>query len=371
MKLNEILQEAVEKLSLSDFPIISNNISNRHKEYLNRSIATINEALAKKYIANPVFKDTKDSLNRVVEDASQKFIGDKYTNAGKWEDLPELIQHDLPSWVSGLSNVNAALKKIEKFQKTITHKALDDSKAMLLEAMKLVNVVAVLKEYNVKIKRRTPEEREEDSKRDFAARVSHIDVKKIYDLLTEITKEVRAKVLEAKLDMVTRLFENWKAQYDPKNSKTDPYNFFGAFNYFGYLIVSKCVTIQNGRTYVVLPDYREILKKEAISLTDEMLQMFIVKNTKKLSAIATAKNNLKDVNIVKSETARGVVEGTLHLSFNDGSHFTVDNKVVQTFSKYGKPFYRFPTTFHNVVMPDGSKMKGVSEESMNEVFTKA
>lgn len=62
------------------------------------------------------------------------------------------------------------------------------------------------------------------------------------------------------------------------------------------------------------------------------------------------------------------LRGTLRFFFTDGSSFVVQNSVVWSHSIYGKAFNRFPLTFHDVIMPDGSKMPRPSEERMNTVF---
>ena len=78
---------------------------------------------------------------------------------------------------------------------------------------------------------------------------------------------------------------------------------------------------------------------------------------------------MQTVKLINASTSRGTVEGTIAFEFNDGSSFTVRNKVVMSYSKYNTPFYRYPTTFHNVKMPDGSTMSQPSEERMLDIFT--
>lgn len=380
MKLNELLYEAVEKISESDLPIISKTIQSlpeKQKEWLERnlerSIDAINNALDKKSIPNPDFKSLKDSLNRIVEKITEKYVAEKHFYEGKYASLPEIIRYDLQSHVSSLHDVNARLKQVEKLKKKVKHAVLDDYSDLLNEFKKLVNVMDVIKEYVFKKERKTPEEREKEEKEKFKTQVAHEDVKKIYDLLTQITNDVRSKVLAANTSWLIGFVEGYLKQYD-QNNKNTSYSIYYKRNPFAMDLMRKVLDFERGvgaqLIEILKPNYEEIIKKEAEKITKDMLEHFISKNTKKLSAIASAKNNLKDVKVLRSETARGVVEGTLHLTFTDGSHFTVDNKVVMSFSKYGTPFYRFPTTFHNVVMPDDSKMKGPSEENMINVFAK-
>ena len=42
--------------------------------------------------------------------------------------------------------------------------------------------------------------------------------------------------------------------------------------------------------------------------------------------------------------------------------------LVLSYSKYGKPFYRYPTIFQNVKLANGQNMDNPSEENMNKLF---
>ena len=100
-----------------------------------------------------------------------------------------------------------------------------------------------------------------------------------------------------------------------------------------------------------------------------MIDNFVHKNTQKLAEILTKKNNLKSVTLRGADTSRGTIEGTLGLDFNDNSSFIVHSKLVFSYSVHGKPFSRYPTTFHSVVFPDGTKMTGrASEQRMKDEF---
>ncbi len=92
------------------------------------------------------------------------------------------------------------------------------------------------------------------------------------------------------------------------------------------------------------------------------------KNSMKLSRIVNGKGNLKKASILRINVGPYDYGGELKFEFKDGSSFLVKNKTVFKRSHLGTPFYQFPTTFHNVVLPDGSKMSGVNEKTMLEVF---
>ncbi len=89
---------------------------------------------------------------------------------------------------------------------------------------------------------------------------------------------------------------------------------------------------------------------------------------RKIAAIVDTKGNLQESTVIScSVTERGML-GTLRFAFSDGSAFQAQKSVVLSHSIHGKPFLRFPLTFHDVQMPDGKPMKQPSEERMNTVF---
>ena len=74
--------------------------------------------------------------------------------------------------------------------------------------------------------------------------------------------------------------------------------------------------------------------------------------------------------ILSASARRGALEGDVFIEFADGSNFRVTNKIVVKFTTFGRPFPQFPTTFHDVILPNGARMSQPSEERMNTVFVK-
>lgn len=116
-----------------------------------------------------------------------------------------------------------------------------------------------------------------------------------------------------------------------------------------------------------------VFKKEAKRASEDMQQAFLAKNVQKLVSILERKGiALKnDPTIDRSNASQGVFDGDITITFADDSKFMVRNKVILKQNQYGTVFNQFPTTFHDVVLPDGSKMGAPNEERMNEVFAGA
>jgi hypothetical protein len=124
--------------------------------------------------------------------------------------------------------------------------------------------------------------------------------------------------------------------------------------------------------YKLKADYKKTLTKAGIKAGDDMQEQFIYKNAAKLVSILEAKPEglSTEPKILRMRADAGVFEGDIQIRFTDGSSFRVTNKVVVKRNQYGTVFNQFPTTFHDVIMPNGKPMGSPSEERMNMVFTK-
>jgi hypothetical protein len=116
-------------------------------------------------------------------------------------------------------------------------------------------------------------------------------------------------------------------------------------------------------------NYLDLARARAKIVAERLRDEFVHKNGTKLSHIARAKGNLE--NGRTTEIFHGEdFGGEMVFVFKDGSQFTVRNKTVFKISPLGKGFEQFPTTFHDVVMPDGSRMGAPSEQRMLDVFVR-
>jgi len=124
------------------------------------------------------------------------------------------------------------------------------------------------------------------------------------------------------------------------------------------------------RIYKAKDNAEELVIEAGKNTAAAIRAAFVSKNTMKLSAILVGKGNLKDVTV--RAWHKGSFNGELDVTFEDGCSFVVRNKTVYKYSSQGKWFAQFPTTFHQVIQPDGSKMKGTaSERRMVEEFPAA
>ena len=120
---------------------------------------------------------------------------------------------------------------------------------------------------------------------------------------------------------------------------------------------------RGGYAYTLKSDYKKILKDTAKQNAKEGVEKFVYKMKMKLSVIVGGRGI--GVNVDGNHN-----RNTMSFEFEDGSRFTVQNSIVLSYSIYGKPFYRYPTTFHNVILPNGDKLRNPSEAKIKKEFAK-
>jgi len=127
---------------------------------------------------------------------------------------------------------------------------------------------------------------------------------------------------------------------------------------------------KRGNNVVMKEYYVTIANRLATKDAEEGRKIFVEKNTERISAIARRKSQPFRVQILRERDDQGVAGygGDVKFTFDDGSSFTLRNKTIYKRSTGGRFFMQFPTTFHDVKMPDGSKMPSPSEARMLDVF---
>lgn len=111
------------------------------------------------------------------------------------------------------------------------------------------------------------------------------------------------------------------------------------------------------------------IKEVAMLSAKSAVRVFVAKNTEKVAGILKLR---EDCNIIKPSLLVGkTIEGTITVKCENEDEFTVKNQLVHVVDfqdPFRRPFYRYPTTFHNIRHKD-EFFKMRSERWMNEDFT--
>lgn len=363
------------KIELTDYPLITAILADNNKEKLTQGFVSIlekmNDTIETNEILNPDFNDVKYYINRIVNTVFEKAISDKYVFAGKYESLPQEIQY--LSTPYELRNINAFAKKLEKLKEYKNEPYVQDSLALCKEFMALTEGYNFLKEHVVKVSDKRKKEKElEQEQEDLWHKnlVSHKDVKKVLELLDNESKNIHDKLMQNHLEDVLHIIDIFKKH--SAEGKSD-YREWVKKNVFA-LITLQSLTERKGSYYKpefhLIENYAQKAEELSDRYAQDIVNQFTYKNTHKIGYILTEKNNLKEVTLTNVKLGKGQVECDLNCSFEDNSKFIANTSVVLSYSKYAKPFYRYPTIFREVVLPSGESLSNPSEERMEEIFTK-
>lgn len=213
----------------------------------------------------------------------------------------------------------------------------------------------------------------EDTKPTYQPRKArHAAMYQVQVLLRALVEQYRADVEKA---IAKNMREVVDAFLRCSNGQS-PHDYYWANRSYGYDVVIKCLEAPKNQNWSKprwKKDGRKWLADAAKRQADKIADTFIAKNMRKLGAIVDQKekkSKLKSCTVTETRIEAGAFEGTFHLAFLDGSSFDARNIVVYALSVNGKPFCRYPTTFHNVVWSDGRTVKKQSEKQMNESWAR-
>ena len=191
--------------------------------------------------------------------------------------------------------------------------------------------------------------------------------KEIEQELEKIGKGFAKELEENFEDHYNRLITQYQADAKRKNS-TSTYDLYKSRDdYHLNKILSNFLDSAYGPNghyvYSLKSDYKSIVDKMAKQSAKEAVESFVLKMKNKLSVIVGSRGIGVDVSGNSNRN-------TISFEFEDNSKFTIQNSIVLSYSVYGKPFYRYPTTFHNVILPNGKKLNSPSEAKIKKEFVK-
>ena len=368
--ISKLLQPLIEEKQFSpdDFPIFMAHMGRRKADFQEKALPIINAAYATGSIYNVDIKPVSSLINAALEDAFDSYWRNDYFSRPREERDDVSNDIDYMAWES-LHLFPTLLKKLQKLQKA--NKDNTDLNALIPyveEIVPLANAMKSIKKGEIiKGKKVTTDNPVKQKYAPPPAKKE--DLEKVHKVLSALTEKFRKELVQNRIDQpqkVVTLFKEMKLK--------DPTLRFAhqAFPRDGdaKLIMQSLL----GSTGEIRIDANVIIQEKAVQYAEDVLSKFIFKNMAKLTTIVGGKGNLKDVKLLRSSFGNNGLEGSLKLSFEDKSSFEVDTKTVwsQTggsrWTSGGKTFIKYPTTFHNVILPDGSKLKTPSEQKMNSSF---
>jgi hypothetical protein len=214
-----------------------------------------------------------------------------------------------------------------------------------------------------------PHAKKEDPKSRYVPpHTASAEEKKVYALLTSMTDDIAAEQRKKYYDWNVASIERFtelRAAGDKEAIKRFAQNHSGLLG-----------AVWDREAKKLSADWKAKLEKYVADIIAGMQNMFVRKNTRKLASILSAKGNMKEEKVLSIRaTNQGTIDARMLFTFEDGSSFQTSQSTEWSHASdyWGRvtEFLRFPTRFHDVVLPNGEKMKGPSEEQMNTVFVGA
>ena len=147
---------------------------------------------------------------------------------------------------------------------------------------------------------------------------------------------------------------------------TNPYQLYGRDDEELKYDLIKLLQRKTTGQYIILSNVEQHINDISKSNSIAVIKNFIFKMYDKLGGL------LADIDkpATIESTGSNYKKNQMEFKFDDGGQFTLQNNIVLSQSKYGKPFYRYPTTFHGIILPNGNKVNNPSELELKKAFNK-
>lgn len=354
------------KPSLPDdkaFPTLFSRIADdpRHRARTETALQLLRNGLQTDEIMNARFKEVAFDLMRNIDDAWKSLVRQDFPTWGENEAFDK-IRGRFP-YLDGPSALSRFIRIVDELR----HKATDPTVILLMEKADafgaemrpIAESFAYLKTRVVKVTRQAPPPEEALPTATREAR------ELVRNALSGALDQVRAAYTAHVRQMFEREFQmidsKLSVKEDARKLRSTSLEVFDAafsMDYHGHELV---VTRR--------PDATERLDALANRHVQLVFTRFLMKNVEKLAAVVELKAGDPPAIVLNQAEVNGsVLETSVSFRFKDQSSFEVRNSVVWQSSSLGHYYARFPTTFHDVLLADGTRLTHPSEADMKKVF---
>lgn len=353
---------------MDQYPILLSALPDRQREWFLAAVQAAEAGKAAGAIPNVKFQDAKQAINRAFDTATT-------------------YHEDKTGWSYGRFDYHPELHTVLGFQKKLR---ANDNPKLIAFINEIAPLGTLFNELKGMVTKRQPKPVEEVKPGYHPPPVSTQAQQAVVSLLDQVTQEtynaLRQYIIESMRRDLATFLEGHDAAVAAGKTPPSPYDFFvrsrqrerrtadfeAARNVDTLVTHSQQDLYKPHAPWIAKPEAEvtQIIEAAATKQADDIRMAFVHKNYRKIASIIDAKGNYQSGKVVGRGINLQGLDGTLRFSFKDGSNFIVTNKVVYKISPKGTPFYQFPLTFHDVVLPNGQTMPRPSEERMNTVFAK-
>jgi hypothetical protein len=333
----------------------------RSSPQIDQVFEKVDEMLVEGMILKVDWEDLKTRINRHFDRKWQDTVK-KHCYGNDDLMVRELLDVGYPQ-LHTLNNRSKKLNKIAKDHPSSPYsRILEAGREIIVEMQMVAPKMEALKE-NIKTKKEIQEVKNPKPKPKIDPKAKTL----IEDTMKKVAEGITQRVHDDNVDnqmRIVRMYEDKVSQL-PEGKNQSPYRLFREQPYYRSLLGRLYEEDRITKTHSRVDGFDELIDKEAWKTANFTRDVFVSKQVSKLPAIATGLGDIKSISGTLNLGA--AIEANLHLEFEGNKSFDVRTQVVLSTSIYGKPFHRYPTTFHNVTDQDGKMIaKMLSEDEMHE-----
>lgn len=376
-------------MPIDSYPLITATLPERRLNDFTQFLPELEKAIVDGRIANARYVKAKDAFSRIIETTWVEVVRKPYSWNRDYIHGASQEEQDILSKLSDPPQTNT-LAKILRTAATMPD--TEAGRAVNAVLAELDPVVSLIKDTKLLAVKRVAAPAAPSARETYQSpAASGTAVAQVLEELTDITAQARDGLISAissRHEVMLSTFlksarDNQEQVGTSSRKRFDVYTYcrdlarkHGRGQADAYLrrklemVVSSRYEAEPGvRIFSPKPDHKTLIRNAATTEADNICAQFIEKNISKLAPIIEGRGDFVEMKILGRSVNPGAMEGRLRLSFTGEASFEARSQAVMSFSQYGAPFMRYPLTFHDVYLSDGSAMPRPSEKRMNEIFT--
>ncbi|MFX4300209.1 hypothetical protein [Pseudosulfitobacter pseudonitzschiae] len=374
-------------MPVENYPLITGALPERRLSDFVQFLPELEAAIENGQIANARYVKSREALSRIIETVWVETVRKPYSSNREYIQAASEQEQDILSDLSNAPQTNTIARILRVTATLPDTEAGDTIRAITAELEAVLNLIKDAKSIAVK---RTAAPAAPSMREIYQApAASGSAVAQVLEELTSITAQARDSLIgslssrhEGMLSTFLKAADSKLMEAGDNGKRFDIYTYcrnvarkHGRDQADPYLrrklemvVTSRYDSVSSRRIFRAKQDHKILIQEAAEVEADEICAQYIEKNIAKLASIIEGRGDFAEMKVLGRSVNPGAMEGRLRLLFAGEAGFEARSQAVMSFSQNGTPFMRYPLTFHDVCLTDGSVMSRPSEKRMNEVF---
>ena len=195
---------------------------------------------------------------------------------------------------------------------------------------------------------------------------------KIKKVIDEIAENFRQVIEKNELDSYERALKRFRDKYGDTISYEETtkiidrrrFDWLGGINHSLYVKSKDAPKYSYNYDLVLISNYQEKIEEVAKLVSYETIAKFKGKMYDKIGGMVTDIDKEFEVEVQGGNWTYN----DIFFTFEDGSRFSIRNKIVSNVNQYNTFYYTYPTTFHEAYLPNGEKIPAPNEYTVKKAF---